>query len=75
MLVSMLLLAAIPGLMPDRNAAIRDGHARLAESIAVNSSIFITISDIRRMKANLRWLERNNDILSAAVRRSDGRRW
>ena len=73
MLVSILLLAAILGLIPDRNAAILEGHARLAEAIAVNSSIFITVSDIRRMKANLRAVvERNSDIWSAAVRRSDG---
>ena len=68
MLVSLLLLAAITGLVPDRHAAIRDGHARLAEIIAVNSSIFITTSDIRRMNANLKVaIERNKDILSAAI--------
>ena len=73
MLVSLLLVAAIVGLIPDRNQAIRDGHAQLAEAIAVNSSIFITVSDIRRMEANLQVVvERNEDIQSAAIRRSDG---
>jgi len=73
MLVSLLLLAVVTGLMPDRHAAIRDGHARLAETIAVTSSIFITMADIRRMEANLQVaIQRNTDILSAAVRRSDG---
>ncbi len=73
MLVSLLLLAAIAGLVPDRHAAVRDGHARLAESIAVNSSIFITTSDIRRMEASLEVIvERNDEILSAAVKRMDG---
>ncbi len=73
MMISLLLIAAILGLVPDRNAAIRDGHGRLAESVAVNSSIFITMSDIRRMRANLQvMVERNEDILSAAVRRTDG---
>lgn len=73
MLISLLLLAAMVGLVPDRNAAIRDGHARLAEAIAVNSSIFITTSDIKRMSANLQVVvERNKNILSAAVRRPDG---
>ncbi len=73
MIVSLLLLAAMTGLIPDRHAAIRDGHARLAESIAVNSSIFITVSDISRMKANLQVVvERSKDILSAAIRRVDG---
>ncbi|MDJ0776572.1 MAG: Hpt domain-containing protein [Gammaproteobacteria bacterium] len=73
MLVSLLLLASIAGLVPDRHAAIRDGHARLAESIALNSSIFITTSDIRRMEASLEVIvERNDEILSAAVKRLDG---
>ena len=73
MLVTLMLLASITGLVPDRHAAIRDGHARLAETIAVNSSIFITTSDIRRMQANLDVvIERNETILSAAVRRMDG---
>ena len=74
MLISLLLLAAISGLVPDTHTAIREGRARLAESIAVNSSIFITTADIRRMRANLQVvIERNTDILSAAVRRADGK--
>ena len=73
MLVSLMLLAAITGLVPDRHGAIRDGHASLAEAIAVNSSIFVTTADIRRMKANLEVIvKRNDDILSAAVKRLDG---
>jgi len=72
-LVSLLLLGAMIGLVPDRHGAIRDGHARVAEAIAVNTSIFITNSDIRRMKANLQIVvDRNDDIVSAAVRRTDG---
>jgi len=73
MLVTLMLLASITGLVPDRHGAIRDGHGRLAEAIAVNSSIFITTTDIRRMGANLEVIvERNEEILSAAVRRRDG---
>ena len=73
MLISLLLLAAMIGLVPDQHGAIRDGHARLAEAIAVNTSIFITNSDIRRMKSTLQVVvERNDEILSAAVRRTDG---
>jgi PAS domain S-box-containing protein len=72
-LVSLLLLAAMIGLVPDRHGAVRDGHARLAEAIAVNASIFITSADIRRMQANLQMIvDRNDDIFSAAVRRTDG---
>ncbi|MBL4834230.1 MAG: response regulator [Pseudomonas sp.] len=74
MLVSLVLLASLLGLVPDRHAAIRDGHARLAESVAVNSSIFITTSDIRRMDTILEVLvDRNDELTSAAVRHADGR--
>ncbi|MDJ0833997.1 MAG: ATP-binding protein [Gammaproteobacteria bacterium] len=73
MMVSLMLLAAIMGLIPDRHGAIRDGNARLAEAIAVNSSIFITTADIGRMEAILQVIvERNEDILAASVRRMDG---
>ena len=72
-LVSLLLLAAMIGLVPDRHGAIRNGHARVAEAIAVNTSIFISNSDIRRMKANLQVVvDRNDDIVSAVVKRTDG---
>lgn len=72
-LFSLLLFAAILGLFPDREGAIKTGRAALAEAIAVNSSIFITHSDLKRMQANLEIIvKRNEDILSAAVRRADG---
>lgn len=72
--VTLLLLASMGGIVPDRNGAIRDAHARLAEAIAVNSSIFITSSDIRRMNANLEIVvDRNEEILSAGVRQQNGK--
>ncbi|MEQ9638705.1 MAG: response regulator [Alphaproteobacteria bacterium] len=71
--VSLLLLAAMVGLIPDRTQAIADGHAALAESIAVNSSIFITQSDLKRMRVSLDLVvTRNDDLVAAAVRRKDG---
>ncbi len=73
MVVSLLLMATMIGLVPDENAAIKSGRGMLAETIAVNSSIFITVSDLRRMETNLKiMVERNEDIITAAVRRSDG---
>jgi PAS domain S-box-containing protein len=74
LLVSLILVALFIGLVPDRLGAIRQGRAALAEVIAANSSVFISQADLRRLEANL-WLvvARNPDILSAAVRRADGR--
>lgn len=67
-LASLLMTAAFLGVIPDRNSAILEGRAALAETIAANSSIFITRSDLRRMEANLSLIiERNEEILSAAV--------
>jgi len=73
LLASLLLVAIYLGLVPDRVGAIREGRAALAEAIAANSSAFISQADIRRLEANLRLVvDRNNDILSAAVRRTNG---
>ncbi len=73
LVVTLVLVASYLGFVPDRLGAIRAGRTALAESIAANSSIFISQSDIRRLEATLRLvIARNPDILSAAVRRSDG---
>jgi len=73
LLASLLLVAIYLGLVPDRVGAIREGRAALAEAIAANSSAFISQADMRRLEANLRLvIDRNDDILSAAVRRTNG---
>jgi PAS domain S-box-containing protein len=73
LLASLLFVAIYLGLVPDRVGAIREGRAALAEAIAANSSAFISQADIRRLAANLRLVvDRNDDILSAAVRRTNG---
>lgn len=73
LVVSLVLVASYLGFVPDRIGAIRAGRTALAESIAANSSIFISQSDVRRLEATLRLVvARNPDILSTAVRRSDG---
>jgi PAS domain S-box-containing protein len=66
--------ASFLGLFPDRYGAILAGRATIAEVVAVNSSVFITRSDIRRMEANLQVLvSRNEEILSAAVKPTKGK--
>ena len=73
LLVSLVLVSFYLGFIPDRVGAIRAGRAALAESIAANSSVFISQSDLRRLEATLRFVvARNPDLLSAAIRRSDG---
>ena len=73
-LTSLVLMADLLGLFPDRNSAVRDGRIAIAEAVALNTTAFITQSDLRRMEANLSLvIDRNDDILSAALRRDDGR--
>lgn len=68
------IFASFLGFFPDRYGAILAGRAAIAEVVAVNSTVFITRSDIRRMEANLNILvSRNDEILSAAVRNNDGK--
>ena len=73
LLVTLLFAAVFLGLVPDRQTAVRQGRAALAEAIAANSSAFVTQQDLQRLEANLTLVvKRNEDLLSAAVRRSDG---
>lgn len=73
-LVCVCIGASFLGLFPDRYGAILAGRAAIAELVAVNSSAFITRSDIRRMEANLQILvSRNDEILSAAVKPLKGK--
>jgi len=68
-----LLIAVFAGLLPDRAAAVRHGRIALAESIAATSTALITANDRRRLESVLRFLvERNDDLLSVAVRDARG---
>jgi len=72
--LSVLLLSMLIGVMPDRERAVLDGRRTLCEAIAVNSSIMVSQQDLARLKAVLKVAaERNPDILSAALRRDDGK--
>ena len=72
-LVTILLVAMLFGLVPDRAGAIRASRATIAETIAAYGSAAITDADTDRLRTTLRLaVDRNDDLLSAAVRRSDG---
>ena len=73
LVVTVLLVVALLGLVPDRLGALRDGRVALAEVIAANSAGLIVQEDIQRLEATLRLVvARNTDVLSAAVRHVDG---
>src|SRR5215470_11618698 len=70
---SVLLLAFYLDIVPDRVGAIRVGRAALAEAVAANASTLTNQSDVARIQAMLNFIvERNDDLLSTAVRKSDG---
>ncbi|HTS52723.1 MAG TPA: ATP-binding protein [Burkholderiales bacterium] len=70
---SVLLLAFYLNIVPDRLGALRVGRAALAEAIAASTSTFASQADAARIQATLNFVvERNDDLLSAAVRKSDG---
>ena len=73
LVVSLLLTASFFELVPDRTSAVREGRAALAEAIAANSSVIVTQQDVRRLEGILQLVvDRNDDLLSAALRSNTG---
>ncbi|MBW3542691.1 MAG: response regulator [Planctomycetes bacterium] len=74
LVVSILLLAMLLGIVPDRTAARCEGRAQLCEAVALASSAMISRRDLPQLEATLKGLVRRNEELhSAGVRRADGR--
>ena len=72
LLVSLLLMALLLGLVPDQENAKRYGRASLAEVIALDTPGLVTLEQRRQFAGKLELIvERNAELLSAAVRRSD----
>lgn len=73
LLVSVLSTAMMIGAVPDDKMAVREGRARLCETVAVASSDYISRGDFERLNFLLNVVaERNKDVVSVGVRRSDG---
>jgi PAS domain S-box-containing protein len=71
--VSLLLSAHALGLLPDRDGAVLDGRKALCENLAVTCSLAAQSDDLPTIRAALRAVvERNRDVVSAAIRRPDG---
>ncbi|BFM09531.1 PAS domain-containing hybrid sensor histidine kinase/response regulator [Halioxenophilus aromaticivorans] len=72
--ITALTVAAMLSLLPDQNRLRLQGLAGVAEAASANSSVLLTNKDMRRLESTLRVVvNRNDDILSAGVRRDDGR--
>ena len=68
LLTTLLFVAMILGLLPDRDGAVLEGRTQLAEAIAANGSALVTRRDLERLEATLGLVvERNPDLLSAGL--------
>ncbi len=75
LLASIVILAAIFGMVPNRRAAEMQGRARLCEALAVNTAILVNRNDIESLHAMLETvLARHPKMLSVAVQREGGKR-
>jgi PAS domain S-box-containing protein len=71
--VSLVMLAFIFGIVPDRESAVRDGRAALAEAVALHSTMAVMSTNLQNLEADYKLLtQRNPDLLSLALRRQDG---
>ncbi len=72
--VSIILLSDLIGIIPDRSSAVIDGRKRIAETVAVQYSMAVRKNDYDSIESSLKMLvERNDDVLSAALRAENGR--
>ena len=71
--VSLLLFAELLGLIPDTRRVLMDARQKVCESLAVQLSIGASRSDHGLVRETLdAFVERNPDVLSAAMRRENG---
>ena len=72
--VSIILLSDLLGIIPDRTTAVIDGRKKIAETLAIQYSLAARNNDYDSIEASMRMLvERNEEVLSAALRKADGR--
>jgi diguanylate cyclase (GGDEF)-like protein/PAS domain S-box-containing protein len=73
LMVSLLLLAGLLGLIPDARESLRDARQKVGEALAVQLSVAASRGDSDAVAATLdAFVERNTDVLSAALRRANG---
>ena len=69
-----MLMAHTLGLVPDAQSATREGRRKLCEAVAIQCCLAAQRSDVPTMRTVITALaKRNPSVLSAAVRRQDGR--
>ena len=73
LVVSLLLAAALLGLVPDRDGALRSARTTLAEVLAADATALIASRQPRLLESNLELVVgRNPDVRSVGVRTAEG---
>ena len=73
-LVSVMSIAGATGLAPDERAAILRGRGQVASSLAVQTSVLLNKQEHKTLATTLEAIvERNDEIISAAIRSRTGR--
>ena len=71
--VSLVMVAFVLDLIPDRASAVREGRAALAEAIALHSTVAVMSNNVQHLEADFKLLaDRNADLLSLALRHQNG---
>ena len=74
LVASLVLVSSVLDLFPDRDGALRQGRAALAETLAATATALVVKRDAAQLDAILNFaVKRNSDMLSAAVRTSEGK--
>ncbi|MEM9351492.1 MAG: ATP-binding protein [Planctomycetota bacterium] len=74
LLSSIILLAIVLGIVPDRQQAVLEGRASLCEAVAIQASMLVGPRGAERLQSLLDAVVRRNDeLLSVGLRRRDGR--
>ena len=73
LLVAALLAAVALGIMPSDRQALVSGRSKLCEAAAVQCSAYIGRGEIAKLRGSFEpMLRRDEDVLSAGIRRADG---
>jgi PAS domain S-box-containing protein len=72
--LSVLFAALALGLVPDQQGAVVQGRKNLCEAMAIQCSVAAQQGDVSAMEASVKSIcKRNSEILSAGVRKADGK--
>src|SRR5581483_8748578 len=70
--VSIVLMSSVLGIFPDKERAVREGRAAVAETLLATVSALPDERDAPRVQGVLNFEVKRGHIVSAAVRRADG---